>query len=293
MFPISSFLRDQRRKTGGKCRGHLGDWTVTGEGVASDQVSQWLVPTAHAHRPRPPPPESGHAISEPYRRCRFSVFSSRVSRWTLLVAYLSGSLFGPACLDCLPSGIRYLRKLDRNSSTDYFTYHEHRVTPPSRPLLGPRHLAGSWGEPRTAPSSPVPSASGCLAPAPPRRTTQPALARSSPPAPAASGPLLFCRCIPSDCAPGHLAAPSRTAAGPTSTIVTSLGVPRTWLLSFLPSASSPLCPPPSSTLYTLILPSRRHQPAKPPLHRPPNQRATPNPNPNPLLIESRQSESLT
>lgn len=48
MFPISSFLRDQRRKTGGKCRGHLGD--LTGEGVASDQVSQWLVPTAHAHR---------------------------------------------------------------------------------------------------------------------------------------------------------------------------------------------------------------------------------------------------
>lgn len=104
MFPISSFLRDQRRKTGGKCRGHLGD--LTGEGVASDQVSQWLVPTAHAHRP-----QSGHAISEPYRKCRFSVSCPECRGGPSWSRTFRVAFSGRACLVCLPLGIRYLWKL--------------------------------------------------------------------------------------------------------------------------------------------------------------------------------------
>ena len=161
------------------------------------------------------------------------------------------------------------------------------VSPPIAPLLVPRQLPSSWRDSEQRPPSPVPSASGCPSPAPSGRTTQPALARSSPPStriPAAPGPLLFCRCIPSDCAPGHLAAPSTVYLNHRH-LSLSPG-PGCFLSYFLPL---PLCPPPLSALHTPIPPFRRHQPAKPSLHRPPNQPAPP----NPLLIESRPSESLT
>lgn len=234
MFPISSFLRDQRRKTGGKCRGHLGDWTVTGEGVASDHVSQRLVPTAHAHRPQKAAMLSASLIADAVLACSCPESRGGPS-WsrTFRVAF-SGRRAWIAC----PAGFGTCGNLTATAALTTL-----RITSTgSHPHRALCWLPATWlaaeGSQEQRPQVPCHPPAAVLHP--PHHDEPPnQLWRGAPPQHQQHpGPLLFCRCIPSDCAPGHLAAPSRTAAGPTSTIVTSLGVPRTWLLSFLPSASS-------------------------------------------------------
>lgn len=244
---------------------------------------------AGAHRPRPPPtptaPESGDAISELYRKCRFSV----------------------SCPECRggPSWSRTLRVAFSGRGAwiacrwGFGTYGNLKATAALTTLritstVSHPHRALCWF-PATWPTAGGPPQVPCHPPAlaPPRRTTQPALARSSPPAPAASKAPAFLPVHPirlRTWAVGTwLPLPGRRPDLPQpSSRLSPSPVPGCFLSAF---CLFPLCPPPSSALYTLILPSRRHQPAKPPLHRPPNPRATPNP--NPLLIESRPSESLT
>lgn len=157
---------------------------------------------AGAHRPRPPPtptaPESGDAISEPYRKCRFSVYCPECRggpSWsrTLRVAF-SGRGAWIACR----WGFGTCGNLKATAALTTL-----RITS----TVSHPHRALCWF-PATWPTAGGPPQFPCHPPAlaPPRRTTQPALARSSPPAPQQHpGPLLFCRCIPSDCAPGQWA----------------------------------------------------------------------------------------
>lgn len=289
MFPISSFLRDQRRKTGGKCRGHLGDWTVTGEGVASDQVSQWLVPTAHAHRPQKAAMLSASLIADAVLACSCPECRGGPS-WsrTFRVAF-SGRRAWIAC----PAGFGTCGNLSATAALTTL-----RITSTgSHPHRALCWLPATWlaagGSQEQRPQVPCHPPAAVLHPPhhdePPNQRWRGA----PPPAPAASRAPAFLPVHPIRLRTWAPGCPFPDGGRTYLNHRHLSGRPPYLVAFFLAFCLFPLCPPPSSTLYTLILPSRRHQPAKPPLHRPPNQRATPNPNPNPLLIESRQSESLT
>lgn len=193
---------------------------------------------AGAHRPRPPPtptaPESGDAISEPYRKCRFSVYCPECRggpSWsrTLRVAF-SGRGAWIACR----WGFGTCGNLKATAALTTL-----RITS----TVSHPHRALCWF-PATWPTAGGPPQFPCHPPAlaPPRRTTQPALARSSPLPPSSTqGPCFSAGAShpTAHLGSGHLAAPSRTEAGPTSTIVTSVPVPPYLVTFFLLSASSP------------------------------------------------------